>query len=189
MDVINKFYKFCPQWLFIFISQRIYTVSPQREPSRILPSVTLHFYPSEDLYHVYSEKTFTDFALSGSFHFHPLVDLYRVYLERTFMSFAFTSFLFIPQWIYTMSLHRELSWILPLVALYFHPLVDLHRVSLERIFTGFALSGFIFSSLSGFTPFLLKENFHQFFPQWLCIFILQWIYTVSPQRELPRVLP
>jgi hypothetical protein len=67
--------------------------------------------------------------------------------------------------------------------------MDLHRVSLERTFTDFALSGFAFSSLRGFIPYLLRENFHGFFPQWLYIFINQRIYTVSPQRELSQVLP
>jgi hypothetical protein len=45
---------------------------------------------------------------------------------------------------------------------YFHPSVDLYRVSSERTFMDFALSGLSFSS-----P----------------------VDTVSPQRELSRVLP
>jgi hypothetical protein len=83
---------------------------------------------------------------------------------------------------------KELSWILPSIAFCSHHLKDLYRVSLERIFMDFALSGFIFSSLRGFIPCLLRENFHGFCPQWLCIFIPQQIFTVSPQRELSRAL-
>ena len=97
--------------------------------------------------------------------------------------------IFIPQRIYTLSLQGELSWTLPSVASYFHPSEDLHRVSSERIITDFALSGFVFSSLRGFIPCLLRENFHGFCPQWLCIFIPQRIYTVSSPRELSRILP
>jgi hypothetical protein len=40
-------------------------VSPQKELSRILPSVALYFHPSVDLHRVSSEKTFTGFTFSG----------------------------------------------------------------------------------------------------------------------------
>ena len=40
-----------------------------------------------------------------------------------------------------------------------------------------------------YAPCLLKENFHGFCRQWLCIFIPQWIYTMSPQREFSWILP
>ena len=53
----------------------------------------------------------------------------------------------------------------------------------------FALSGFLFSSLRGFTPCLLRENYHGFCPQWLCIFIPLRIYTVSTQRKFSWILP
>ena len=88
-----------------------------------------------------------------------------------------------------MSPQKELSRILPSMALCFHHSKDLYYVSLERIFMDFALSGFIFSSLRGFIPCLLRENFHGFCTQWLCIFIRQQIFIVSPQRELSWVLP
>jgi hypothetical protein len=71
---------------------------------------------------------------------------------------------FHPSEIYTVSPQRELSRILPTVALHFHPLEDLYRVSSKRIFMDFALSGFTFSSLNGFSPCLLRENYHGFCP-------------------------
>jgi hypothetical protein len=88
-----------------------------------------------------------------------------------------------------MSPQKEFSWTLPSVALHFHPLKDLYRVFSERTFTDFALNGFTFSSLSEFIPCLLRENFHGLCPQWPFIFIPQRIYTMSPQRELSRILP
>ena len=237
----ENYHGFCSQWPFIFIPQRICIVSPQRELLRILPLVALDCYPLADLYRVFSERTFTDFALSGFAFFFPLEDLYHVSSERTFTDFALSSFtFFIPQQVYTVSPQRELSRIFPLVALYFHPPVDLHCVSSERTITDFALNGFVFSSLRGFTLCLFKENYHGFYPQWhfhfhpsvdlyrvsleRCftdfapsgfaflsledlhrvssertmtnfslngpfIFILQWIYTLSPQREFSLILP
>jgi hypothetical protein len=156
----ENYHGFCPQCLCIFIPQRIYTVSPQRELSWILPLM--------------------------AFHFHPPVD--------------------------TVSPRRELSRILPSVALHFHPSEDLYHVSSKRTIIDFALSGFVFSSLREFTPCLLRENYHEFFPQWPFIFIPQWIpcllkenyhefcpqwiyifiprrtYTMSPSRGLSRIL-
>ena len=74
-----------------------------------------------------------------------------------------------------MSPHWELSRIFPLVAFYFHPSIDLHHVSQEGIFMDFVLNGLSFSSLRGFIPCLLKDNFYGFCPQWFCIVIPQWI--------------
>jgi hypothetical protein len=143
----ENFHGFRPQWLCIFIPQWIYAVSPQRELSRTLPSVALYFHPSEDLYHVSLERIFTDFSLSG-LSFCPLVDFYRVSSERIFMDFSLSGLcIFIPYWIFIVSPHKELSRILPSLALYFHPLVDFYRVSSEITITDFSLSGFVFSSL------------------------------------------
>ena len=89
----------------------------------------------------------------------------------------------------TVSPQTKLSQILPSVALYFHPSMDLYRVSSKRTIIDFSLSGFTFSSPCGFIPCLLRENYHEFFPQWPYIFTPQWILSVSPQREFSRILP
>jgi hypothetical protein len=94
-------------------------VPPQRELSRILPSVALHFIPQR------------------SYTVSPQRELHGFFLQWLCI--------FIPQRICTESPQRELSRISPLVALYFHPPADLHRVSSERTFTGFTLSGFSFT--------------------------------------------
>ena len=185
----ENYHRFCPQWLYIFIPQRIYTVSPQRELSQILPSIALHFHLSEDLYHVSSERTVTNFALNG-FIFSSLRGFIPCLLRENYHGFfPQWPFISIPQRIDTMSSQREFSWILPSVTLYFHPSEDLYHVCSERIFMDFALSDFIFSSLWEFIPCLLRENFHGFYRQWLYIFILQKIYTMSPQREFSWILP
>ena len=103
------------------------------------------------------------------------MDFHHVSPKRIFMDFALSGFFSIfSQWIFTMSPQRELSWILPSVVFFlFFP--------------------------SGFSPCLLRENFHGFFPKWLlfyfspvdfyCIFsrgnhgfCLQQLYIFIPQR-------
>jgi hypothetical protein len=160
----ENFHRFCPQWPCIFISQRIYTVSPQRELSRTLPSMALYFHPLKDLYRVSSERTIMDFSLNG-LSFPSLRGLIPCLLKENFHGFCPQwLYTFIPQRIYTMSAQREFLWILPSVSLYFHPFENLYHVSSERIFMDFTLSGFIFSSLRRFIPCLLRENFHGFCP-------------------------
>jgi uncharacterized membrane protein len=88
----ENYHGFCSQWLFTFIPQWI-TVSPQRELSRILPSVVFHFYSPMDFYHVSLERTIMDFALNG-FAFSSLANLYRVSSERTTTDVALSGFLF-----------------------------------------------------------------------------------------------
>jgi hypothetical protein len=74
---------FYPQWFCIFIPQWICSLSPQRELSRILPSVVLYFHPSVDLFHVSSERTFTDFIFSGLLFSSP-VDFYQCLLRENY---------------------------------------------------------------------------------------------------------
>jgi hypothetical protein len=165
-------------------------VSPQRELSRIFPSVALYFHPPVDLHRVSSKRTITDFALNGfvfsslsgftlclfrenyhgfypqwPFHFHPSVDLYRVSLERCFTDFAPSGFAFLSLREFTPCFLREnYHGFFPQWPFHFHPSVDLYPVSSERIFTDFALSGFAFLSLKGFTQCLLRENYHRLCP-------------------------
>ena len=180
---------FCPQWLYIFIPQRIYTMSTQRKLSRILPLVALFIFIPQWIYTMSTQRELSRLLPSLAF-FSSLSGFIPCLLIENFHGFCPQWLcIFIPWWIYTVSLQREFSWVLPLVALYFHPSADLHCVSSKRIFTGFALSGFVFSSLSGFTPCLLRENFHGFILKGLYIFIPQGICTVSLQRELSRILP
>jgi hypothetical protein len=164
-------------------------MSPQRELSRILLSMAFHFHSQVD-YNVSLERIITDFSLSGlSFSFPNgvlpclLRENHHGFFPQWLCIFILSGFIpcllrenyhgcclqwlyiFIPQLIFTVSPQRELSRILPSLALYFHPSADLHHVSSERTFTDFTLSGFIFSSLSGFVPCLLRENFQGFYPQ------------------------
>jgi hypothetical protein len=143
----ENFHGFCPKWLYIFIPQQICTMSLQRQLSRILPSVALYFHPLEDFYRISLEGTITDFSLSG-FIFSSLRGFIPCFLRENFHGFCpqWLSFHFTTQWNYIVSAQRELSRILPSVALYFHPSQDLYHVSLERIFMDFALSGLLFSS-------------------------------------------
>jgi hypothetical protein len=114
------------------------------------------------MHHVSSEGIFMDFALSGLSFLSP--SGYRVYSERIITDFAFSGFVFSSLRAFALCLFIE-------------------------NFTGFALSGFVFSFLRVFTLCLLIEKYHELFPQWLCIFIPQRIYTVSSPRELSRILP
>ena len=140
---------------------------------------------------VISTKVPTSVKVKGRHVFHLIYSMHALcLLKDNYHGFC-------PQWlcifilqrIYTVFSQRELSQILPSVALYFHPSEDLHRVSSERTFTDFALNSLAFSSLRGFIPCLLRENCHELCPQWLYIFIPQRIYTVSPQRELSWIFP
>jgi hypothetical protein len=98
-------------------SSPVDTVSPQRELSWIFPLVALSFSSLVDLYHVSSERTFTDFALSGFFSiFLSPVDLYYVSSEITIMDFALNGLSF-SSLVDTVSSQRELSQVLPSVVL------------------------------------------------------------------------
>ena len=128
----ENFHGFCSQWFYIFITQRIYTVSPQRELSWIFPLVALYFLLSEDLYHVSSLRIFMDFALSG-FTFSSLRGFVPCLPRENYDEFC-------PQWPF-----------------HLHHLEDLYHISSERIFMDFALRRFTFSSPRGFTPSHQRE--------------------------------
>jgi hypothetical protein len=105
----------------------------------------------------------------------------------------FYYYYYYPQWIFTMSPQREFSWVLSSVAsfLLFSP-VDLYRVSPKRIFMDFALNGFFsFIIPSGFSPCLLRENFHGSLPS-VASFILfspVYFYHVSLERIFMEFCP
>ena len=159
----KNFHGFCPQWLYIFIPQRICTVSPQRELWRIFPLVALSFASLRGFIPYLLRENLHGFCPQTLYIFIPQ-RIYTVSSERTFTDFALSGlYIFIPKRIYTVSPKKEPSRILPSMALHFHPLEDLYRVSSKRTIADFAFSGFIFSSLSRFTPCLLRENFHGFY--------------------------
>ena len=113
-----------------------------------------------DFYHVFSERTFMDFALNGFFSIFPSGFLPCLFKREPWILPSMALHFALPYRIFSMSL-QEGTQILPSMALYFHYLEDLHRVSSERTITDFC-------------------------PQWSFIFIL--VDTVSPQKELSRVL-
>jgi hypothetical protein len=57
----------------------------------------------------------------------------------------------------------------------------------SMIFIDFTLSGSLFHP-NGFVLCFLRENFHEFHPQWFFI-SSQWIYSVFPSRNFSRILP
>ncbi len=78
--------------------------------------------------------------------FHLICSMHAPCLHReNFHGFCpqWLPLIFIPQWIYTVSHQREISWIFPSVIFHFH---------LQWI------------------PCLLKENFHGFYPQWFSFY-------------------
>ena len=114
-----------------------------------------------------------------SFYFHPSADLYYVLRENYHEFCPHWLYIFILQQIYTVSPQRELSQILPSMALHFHPSEDLYHISSERTITDISLSGFTFSSLRKIIPCLLREKLSRILPLMALHF--------HPSKDLYRV--
>jgi hypothetical protein len=134
---------FFPQWLLFYFSQWIFTMSPQREFSWILPSMASFLFFPEDFYRVSSREPWI--LLSTALHLHSPVDI--VSLQERTMDFSFNGFTssfpsgyrvssrekheFFLQWFYIIHSPRDI-------------------VSLQERTTDFVSNGFTFSFSNGY---------------------------------------
>ncbi len=165
----ESFHGFCPQWFLFYFSpvdfhhvsrKRIFMDLPSVVSFLFLPSGFspcllrenfhgfcpqwfLFYFSPVDFHYVSSERTFMDFALSGFFSIFPQ-QIFIVSFQEGTTDFAFSSFIFsFPRGFSPCLFRKNNHGLLPSVVFDFHP---------QWILC------------------LLKENFHEFYPQWFSLY-------------------